>query len=282
MTSYSRRNFLVSAAALAGAAWSRPLGLPIGLQPYTVRGDLKQDCAGTLKKIAAIGYEQLELSESFYGMETRELQQLLKSLGMTTPAGHYGYPKDDSDWAKKIEHAKMFGIRYMITNTPSEWRKTLDGWRRAAARFNELGEQCRKAGIVAAYHNHHFEYKVMDGVLVYDELLRLTDPKLVAMELDCFWTRFAGHDPVSYLEKYPGRFPLLHIKGMKPGYKPSTGSVEGVPYTEVGSGIIDWKPIFQAAKKSGLKAYFVEQDECDRPPLDSIRISYDYLKKLEV
>jgi sugar phosphate isomerase/epimerase len=287
MTPLTRREMLGVTGLLATASWrggasARPLGLPIGLQPYTVRREMQQDCEGTLRKIAAIGYQDLEIGDPFYGQEPSGLRKLLKSLGMATSSGHYGYPKDTSEWAKSIDHAKSFGVKYMITSAPQEWRKSLDGWKRAAERFNELGAQCRKAGVAVAYHNHHFEYVVLDGKVAYDEFLRLTDPKLVLMELDCFWTTFAGKDPVAYFEKYPGRFPLLHIKDLKPGFPPSTDSFKGKPYAEVGKGIIDWKRIFQAAPKGGIKQYYVEQDECDRSPIESIRISYDYLKNLNV
>lgn len=287
MTSLNRRELLALAGLFANAtrsqiAFARPFGLPIGLQPYTVRDELKRDCQGTLRKVAAIGYQEMELSYDFYGQRPTELRKLLRSLGLATPSCHYPNPADNSAWAKSIDHARMFGVKYMITAAPSEWRKSLDGWKRAAERFNELGVQCQKAGVSAAYHNHHFEYQVFDGVVAYDELLRLTDPNLVKIEMDCFWTTFAGKDPVEYFHKYPGRFPLLHIKGLKKGFPPSTGDFEGRPYTEVGNGIIDWKRIFRAAPEGGLKYYYVEQDLCDRPCLESIKISYDYLNKLQV
>jgi sugar phosphate isomerase/epimerase len=146
-----------------------------------------------------------------------------------------------------------------------------------------VGAECQKQGLKAAYHNHHFEYKEVGGEPGYDILLRSTDPKLVTMEMDCFWTVFAGKDPVAYFEKYPGRFELLHIKDCKKGYKPQAGGkVEGNPFLEVGQGIIDWKRLFTAARaKAGTKQYFVEQDRCDRPPIESIRMSVDYLKKLK-
>ncbi len=116
------------------------------------------------------------------------------------------------------------------------------------------------AGIQFAYHNHNHEFRVYDGVIAYDQLLSSTDPALVKMELDCFWMTFAGKDPVEYMHKYPGRFPLLHIKGLKAGYKPTTGHFEGNPFTEVGNGVIDWKRIFEAAHVGGMKHYYVEQD----------------------
>ena len=235
-----------------------------------------------MKKVAAMGYQAVEISSSFYGRQPEELRTFLRSLGLATPSCTYPLPLNDSQWQQSMAHAKMFGVEYMITATRSEWRKTLDGWRRSGELFNRLGEQCQKAGLALAYHNHNSEYKVIDGVVVYDELLRSTDPKLVMMEMDCFWTTFAGKDPVEYFNRHPGRFPLLHIKDLKPGFPPSTEDPEGVPYTEVGKGIIDWTRIFKAAPKAGVKHYYVEQDECDRPCLESARISYDYLKKLAV
>jgi sugar phosphate isomerase/epimerase len=133
-----------------------------------------------------------------------------------------------------------------------------------------------------AYHNHNHEFRVYDGVVAYDELLRSTDENLVKMEMDCFWTTFAGKNPIAYSQKYPGRFPLLHIKDLKPGYQPTTGDFKGNPFCEVGQGVIKWAPIFEAAKQGGLRHYFVEQDMWDRPSLESARMSAEYLKKLNV
>jgi len=223
------------------------------------------------------------VGDPFYGWQPAKLRKLLDSLGLAAPSGHFPGPKDKSDWERSMELAKTLGVTCMITATRPEWRKSLDGWKRTGEYLNGLGAQCQKAGLVAGYHNHHFEYKVFDGVIAYDELLRSTDPGLVQMEMDCFWTTFAGKDPVEYFNKYPGRFPLLHIKDLKPGYAPTTDDdIKGIPYTEVGNGIIDWKRIFQAAPKAGVKHYFVEQDECDRPPLESAKISFEYLNRLEI
>ncbi len=284
MHSSNRREFLgftALAAAAASTASAKPFGLPVGIQPWTVRNELQRDVDGTLKQLAAMGYQEIEVAVPFYGKQVAELRSLLKSLGLSSPSGSFAYPKDDSEWDRSIEQAATLEMKYMITSAPSQWQKTLDGWKRAATRFNELGARCRKQGMVFAYHNHHFEYKVLDGVVAYDELLRSTDPASVVMEMDTFWTIFAGKDPVEYFQKYPGRFPLLHIKDLKSGYPPSTDAVKGNPFAEVGQGIIDWKRIFKAAK-AGLKHYFVEQDRWDREPLESARMSCDYLKKLKV
>jgi sugar phosphate isomerase/epimerase len=284
----SRRSFLGksvaagAAAAAVGRVSAKPLGLPIGIQPYTVRNELTQDLKGTIEKLAQMGYESIEIRGSFYGHTTEELQRVLKTFGLASPSGSYEYPQDDGTWAKSIELAKLLNVKYMITTVPKEWIQSLDGWKRAAERFNELGAACKKAGIQLAYHNHNYEFKSFDGRVAYDEFLRLTDPELVAMELDCFWAVFAGKDPIEYFKRYPKRFPLLHVKGLKAGFEPGFTSPKGNPFTEVGSGVIDYKPIFKAAGAAGLKHYFVEQDRWDRPPLESARISCEYLRKLEV
>jgi sugar phosphate isomerase/epimerase len=283
----NRREFLAAAGVAAGAIWSRragaaPLGMPIGIQPYTVRNEMQKDLEGTLKKLVAMGYGAIETGIPFYGKTAAEERDLLKSVGLVSPSGFYWSPKEKADWDRNIEHAKTVGITYMITVAPEGWTKTLDGWRRTADRFNELGAVCKKAGTVLAYHNHNFEFRKFDGVTGYDELLRLTDPELVKMEMDCFWTTMAGRDPVTYLEKHPGRFALLHVKDMKKGYEPTTESPKGNPFTEVGTGIINYVPIFKAAPKGGVKQYYVEQDNWDRPALESARMSCEYLKKLSV
>ena len=283
----SRREFLAFSGVAAQAAWSggaaaRPLGIPIGIQPYTVRNELAKDVEGTLRELAGMGYESIEVSAPFYGKQPAELRTLLKSLRLIAPSGGFGDPKSDADWARSIENAKTLGAKYMIVTAPSEWTRSLDGWKRAAERFNKLGAEARKAGVAVVYHNHHFEYKVFDGVKAYDQLLRSTDPALVNMEMDIFWTTFAGEDPLAYFEKYPGRFPLWHLKDLKKGYPPSTDKFEGNPFAPIGAGIIDWKRIFSGAKQAGLKYYFVEQDRWDKPPLECARESCEFLKKFTV
>src|SRR6202040_2466975 len=145
-------------------------------------------------------------------------------------------------------------------------RKEVDGWKRAAETFNRAGEAAQKAGIQFAYHNHAFEFEpseVLGGKLPYDFLLAETDPKLVTMELDLCWISVAGKDPVAYFEKYPGRFPLVHVKdyvndpNATSSYAGATGSVEFKGrLADVGKGTIDFKRIFAASEKGGIKHYF--------------------------
>ena len=289
-----RRDFLrrsaigVSAIAASASApkWLRanPYGLPVGLQVYTVRHELSKDLMGTLKKVAATGYQEIELGD-FFGKSPAEFVDFMNELGLKAPSGHYGFKRLGAGWEKAIEDAKAAGIKYMVNSSLEDKdRKSLDGFKKAAEVFNKAGEQTKKAGIQFCYHNHNFEFTRFGDTLGYDLLLKETDPQVVRFELDCFWMTHAGHDPVKYFENHPGRFPLLHIKDLKKGIPPSTTSDTpyGNPFTEVGKGVIDWTRIFTAAKGGGLEHYFVEQDTCDLPPLESIWISYEYLHNLTV
>jgi sugar phosphate isomerase/epimerase len=304
----TRWEFLKSIAGIAAlfasrSALSDPLGLPLGIQLMDVRNDLSSDFAPTLRKLAAMGYRQVEAhivpdtgQIDYNGGTPGEFRKMLNDAGLKISSCHFGTPKDDSEWARNIEAAHTLGLEYMVCSEPwppldaSESRpagtQSLETWKRIAKFLNHLGTLCQRSGIEFAYHNHNAEYRVYDGVVAYDELLRSTDPALVKMEMDCFWTTYAGKDPVSYLQKYPGRILLLHIKDLKPGYKPNFEPVLGVrsgkdnPFCEVGSGTIDWKRIFAAAPH--IKHYYVEQDYCDRPCLESAHRSAEYLKALEI
>lgn len=224
----------------------------------------------------------MELS-GFSKKTAPEISKSLNASGLTCPCAHYQISDFRNDLDAHIAFAKEIGISYMVLAylQPAE-RKTLDDYRHLADFFNKVGEQCQKAGIQFAYHAHNFEYTVYDGVVAFDDLLAHTDPNLFKVELDCYWITRAGKDPVEYLKKYPGRFPILHIKDMKPGHPPTTDVIKGGDaFTEVGRGSIDWKTIFEAAE-GGLKHYFVEQDKCGGPPIESAKISYDYLHNLQV
>jgi len=285
----SRRQFLrrtVTAATAPGLSvlgrkslHANPLGLPIGLELYTVRNELEKDFAGTIKKVAAIGYKEVELY-AFLNKPASEIRRVIADNGLVCPVAHYDMTLEPK-LAKEIAYAHELGLKYMLIAwlTP-EQRTPLDKYKRHAEFFNRAGEEAKKAGIQFGYHHHNFEFKTVEGVVPFDELLRWTDPRLVKIELDCFWMTWAGRDPVAYMTRDPERFPLLHIKDRKPGMGTSTDVDDKPgPFTEVGRGVIDWKPIFAAAKP-GVKHYFVEQDFCDRPTIESARISYEYLRSL--
>jgi sugar phosphate isomerase/epimerase len=312
MRSVSRRQFLqrsgLGVAAATGyltvnSPWqalrANALGLPIGLQLYTVRELLSKDYEGTIRDIGKIGYQEVEL----FGEQTRpaaELKQLLQSAGLRAPSAHYSVKDLKGDVAAKIAYAKELGLSYMVCAFPAiadpsritpmpgdnEFKVilrdiNLDDFKAMADLFNKVGEQTRKAGIQLGYHNHNLEFRSFGGVVAYDELLRRTDPALVKMEMDIGWVTIAGQDPIALLKKYPGRFPLLHVKDVKPGVKPAL-TIEGdAPTTPVGAGSIDWTKLFAAARTAGVTHYFVEQETFDGPPLDALKASYDYLHAMK-
>ncbi len=303
MISTNRRQFLLDTAlGLGGVALALrptrpmhadPFGIPVGLQLYTVRQAMQKDIEGTLKKVAAVGYPEVELF-SFFGKTPAQLRQLLDEAHLTAPSGHSTASDLRVNPQAKVDYAKQLGLKYLVCAFPAPANPslfkgtisrdlTLNDWKWLAGFFNKVGEQCQQAGLHFCYHGHNFEFREYDGVVAYDYLLQHTDPKLVNFEMDCYWVSRAGRDPVAYFEKYPGRFPLLHIKDMKPGFPPTTDIGEGAKaFTEVGRGVINWKRIFQHAHTAGMKYYFVEQDVCSDPVFQCIKISYDYLHHLQV
>ena len=255
----------------------------IGLQLYTVRDQMKADFEGTLAKVAAIGYKEVEFA-GYFDHSPKDVRAILDRLGLVSPATHVPYDVLTDKWPAQLESAKVIGQSYIVNPwIPEEARKTEDDWKRAAETFNRAGAESKKAGIQFAYHNHWFEFLPVNGKLPYDTLLTLCDKNLVKMELDLCWITVAGADPLKYFDRYPGRFPLVHVKDVKTLPKITTGGPQNfgdtVDLTEVGSGIIDWKRIFAQSEKAGIKHYIVEHD---RPtaPFDSIKTSYEYLQKL--
>ena len=277
----NRRKFIqTSSAAVLGLAIA-PYGFKkrkaLGLQLYTVRDQMKEDVKSTLKKLEEIGYTELEAAGysdgKIYNMAPKDFRTLIDDLGFTMPSGHYGPPHLRGDWAKAVEDATILGHKYMVCAwLPEGEREPMDDFKRNLERFHKAGETCKKAGIQFAYHNHAFEFVKLDGELPMDYLVKNSDKSLLQFELDLFWIIKAGYDPVTYFYKYPGRFPLWHVKDMEDGAEKT--------FTEVGNGIIDFEKIFQEASTSGLKHFFVEQDQCKRPPLESVEISYKNLSKL--
>ncbi len=256
----------------------------IGLQLYTVRDLMKQDFDGTLAKVAAIGYKEVEFA-GYFDHSPKDVRAAVDRHGVTAPSAHIDYKSLGEKFPEVIEAAKVVGHEYLVNPwIEEEIRKQPDGWKHAAETFNRAGEACKKAGIQFAYHNHWFEFLPVNGKLPYDLLLTECDPNLVKMELDLCWITVGGQDPLKYFDRYPGRFPLVHVKDVKRVPPVTAGGAQdfGSPMkdmTEVGSGIIDWKKIFAQSDKAGIKHYFVEHDN-PKKPLESIKKSYDYLASL--
>lgn len=282
-----RRTFLSvlgAAAVSVRPRWldGRPAGGPvdtpiaklgtIGIQLYTVRRELARDVEGTLAKVAEIGYREVEFAGYPYGT-AQSLRQILDRLGLRAPSSHVGFHSLRGDWDRTLEQAATVGQRYVVVAfvSPNE-RRTMDDWKRIAALLNKAGEAARAKGLILAYHNHDFEFVPLDGRLPYDLLLQETDPRLVQLELDLYWITKGGQDPLTYFDRWPGRFPLVHVKDM-----------DATPrrfFAEIGKGTIDFKRIFRKAKQAGIRHYFYEQDEMAGSPFDSARLSYEYLRSL--
>jgi sugar phosphate isomerase/epimerase len=276
----TRRDFLMKAGMAAAATAMfpsmgfKPANKKTGLILYTVRQDMDKDVNGTLKAVAEIGYNWVEAANYsnglFYKLKPVEFRKKVEGLGMKFLSSHNG-GMNTSNIDKMVGEASEAGLKYLILpSLPGDWGKSLDGYKQAADFFNIAGKKCKKAGIKFGYHNHWTEFKTIDNQIPYDILLKNTDPSLVTFEMDLCWLTAGGQNPLDYFAKYPGRFELWHIKDLSTDKKDAT----------LGEGTIDFKPIFAAAKKSGMKYFFVEQDNCKtHTPLESAKVSRDFLLK---
>lgn len=279
-----RREFVCSAAGLLlggaatgllgcgrGSEAGRPPFGPVGVQLYTVRSLLEEDFADTIERIAEIGYDHLEFA-GYYDRTPDEVGALLDRLNLNTPSAHSGLDVLREDLDREIERARALDQAFVVCPYLSDRdRGGLDAYRALADEFNRIGARCREAGLRFAYHNHDFEFESRDGRILYDVLLERTDPEVVEMELDVYWIVHAGHDPIAYFERYPGRFPLLHVKDR----------TESGAMASVGEGAIDWPTLFSYADQAGTEYFLVEHDDPD-DPLASLDRSHRYLSELEV
>jgi len=302
MREISRRAFLktASASAACAALWkgvprlmAEPLGLPLGLQLYSVRDILPKDYEGTLKQLSAIGYREVEAA-GFFGRTPAQVKLAMDQAGLHCVSAHYPMvqllPKVD----ETIQFGKDLGLDYIVCASPGlkdasgvkapsradRESMTLDDWRWNAEQFNRIGERVHAAGMKFAYHNHTPEFRSENGVMFYDELLRSTDPSKVAMELDCGWAIVAGQNPVNLLTRYPAHISMLHVKDFK--ITAAVTPANAPPSTELGRGTIDYRPIFEAAKKAKIEHAFVEQEEFDMPAMEALKVDADYMRALKV
>jgi sugar phosphate isomerase/epimerase len=287
MLDMDRRTFLgtMAAAALAGGgARAASIG-QVGMQLYTVRTDLEKDFAGTLSKVAAIGYKEVEFA-GYFNHTPQQVKEALKANGLTSPSAHVDYALLGPDkWPAVLEAAHTIGHTFIVNPWIDETIRAQPGsWKRIAETYNRAGEASKKAGIQFAYHNHNFEFAPVDGKLPYDVLLEECDPALVKMELDLCWISAAGKDPLEYFKRYPGRFPLVHVKGLSkliPGGAATPIDQLLPAISDVGHGdVIDWKRIFSHASQAGITHYFVEHD-VSKAPFETLAASYAYLHQLQ-
>ena len=297
---------LLGRSAIAGTFTGKKAVPPIGLQLYTLGDLMTTDPQGTLQKLAAIGYKELETAGSqkgnFYGYKPKELAAMIKAAGMNWRSAHVGgaaftmesimkmaKTAEDSARIKKMmerykdmpkslnlkenyqelaDAAAEGGISYLVCSSIPV--STLDEIKTAVDVFNKSGEACKKVGVQFAYHNHTSEFDEVEGHRPFDYILTNTDKNLVKMELDLAWATKAKQDPAALFKMHPGRFPLWHVKDL---------DKEKMNPAEVGTGVVDFKHIFDNAKESGMKYFFVEQDGAPQP-MQNVTNSYNYLKKM--
>ena len=258
-------------------AWSKPIGLEI----YTVRDEFAKDPAGTLEKVGATGYREVEIS-----IETpaETLKARLSAANLAAPSTYTEAPKEVESWKKTLGRVHPYGFRYVVIGDNPQLDS--EAWKRRAELFDQCGRLAQQAGMQFCYHAHFHEFAPLGDTCGYDIMLSRCDPELLKMEMDVFWVTYAGQNPLGYFQKYPGRFPLLHIKDFKLGFPTSTSNFPydsgPNPFAPVGQGRVDWVKIFAHAPQAGVQHIFVEQDRCDTSPFKAIETSFNYLKNLRL
>jgi len=247
--------------------------IPIGLQLYTVRDALASDFAGTMRRVAALGYAGVELAGTG-GLSAEALRDLLTETGLTLVGSHVALVELERDLDGVIAYYRVAGApRVGVPYLPDE-RQNPAGFRALAAALNAMGADLKAAGLELYYHHHAFEFADHDGARGMDILLNETDPALVSIECDVYWVRHAGLDPAAFIREHAGRFDLVHLKDM------TAEGPQGHTFAEVGEGVIDFRPIMAASEAQGVAWYIVEQDRCARPCMESARISLDNLRRM--
>lgn len=254
---------------------------PLAIQLYTVRDAVSENLEKALEKLADLGFSELEIygyNGTFFGKSRNEFLAILKNVGLKVISSHHttGILHQEkgtliNDWEKSIEDLHFIGSKYMVCSYLFPEERTFENYKKLPELLNKSGELTGKVGIQFAYHNHDFEFEKLDAQqTIYDFILENTSFDSVKMELDLYWISKAGLDPLFYFEKYPKRFPLWHIKDMK---------LKTKDFAEIGNGTVDFKRIFEAKEKAGLKHWFLEQDSSDKNIFESIQISKKYISE---
>ncbi len=279
-----------------------PLGLAPGVQLWSVREQLKQDLSGTLRKLHSIGYREVELFE--LPLSPREFRKQVEDAGLNCVSGHFELMSFKNPAV--IAAVQELGLKYMILVFPelTAWKGqsvdenftqfvpryehiSIADYQWNADQLNKYGATLKQLGIKAGFHNHAIDLKDLgNGQHGLDYLIQHTDPDFVCFEMDCGHVVHAGYDPIAYLNRYPTRIELLHLKDLVRGYHISTSldTEEKDRNSEIGAGVIDWRKLFQAVSHAGhVKHYFVEHEgKMDVPPLEALQKSYNYLQALKI
>jgi len=282
--SFSRRDLFRGAAAAIPLRTAFAASLPaIGVQLYTVRSIVEKEPAGTLKAIDEIGYREAEATSGNLDKIWADLKQTrLKPVSVHIDNALFK-PENKDKFSSTIADVKGKGFTYAVyPYVPPAARHGADTFKELAETLNRAGAECKKAGLKLCYHNHAFEFQQFGSQNGLEIMMDAVDKSTVGLELDAFWVSVGGHDPVELLNKYKGRVDLLHVKDKADGTPVQYNeTVPKTAFKEAGKGILDWPKVLKAANAAGVKHYFVEQDQTPGNPVDSLRVSYDYLHALK-
>lgn len=285
----TRRTFIVNTSLATTAILASPSFAftmnkkEIGLQLYTLRHELPNNVKETLEKVALAGFTTVEtygfsIEKQFWGLSPVELKQILDKNNLKAVSGHYNLGSFLADGntvelIAAIEAAKILKSEYLVIPwVEAPLRKSIENYKSIATRLNLAGKMCQQAGLKLAYHNHDFEFEKHDSVTGFETLLNETDKKIVSFELDLYWVVFSGLNPVDLFNENPGRFTMWHVKDMD--------KIDRKLNTEIGNGSIDFKSIFMEVKASGMKHFFVEQENNYHPnTFEAIKTSCDFISK---
>jgi len=247
-----------------------------GIQLYTLRNDIPKDPKAILEKVSSFGFKQLEGYEGdqgiFWNMKPKEFKTYINDLGMEMVSSHCDI---HSDFEQKAAEAAEAGLKYLICPFIGP-QKSVEAWKEVTDKFNTCGEICQKNGIRFAYHNHAYSFKPFSGMIPQDFMMENTDPELVDHEMDIYWVVTGGADPIEYLDKYPNRFKLCHVKD-----RSKDAGDERQASCNLGTGIIDFPSILKRANERGMEYFIMEQERYDdSTPLESAEIGANYLKEL--
>ena len=281
----SRRHFLRN-SALTGLACSMPFknelmamaanSKPFGIQLWTVKQALYKDTMGVFKQLAAAGYKKVEGFEGdmglFWGMKHTEFKKVMDDLGMNFVSSHC---ENTMDFERKAAQAGEIGMKYLICPHKGA-QPSIDNYKKFADEFNNCGEIAKKNGLRFAYHNHDYSFIPMNGVVPQDVMMKNTDPKIVDFEMDLYWTRVAGIDPLAYMDKNPNRFKLVHVKDLV-----KTNTPKGHESCVIGKGTIDYKTLLPQVAKRGVQHMILEQEDyTGTNEVDAAKVDAAYVKTL--
>lgn len=243
--------------------------IPVGVALYTIRDQLRRDFRGSLEKVHQIGYEAIELFERPVDISISDQRQIYEHLGLQVIGMHAPFNATDFDMEKTADYLQQIGGKYIAISMKFDSKEDVS---KKIYQLNQLGWRAQKHGVQVLYHNHNWEFEVIDGKYILDVLVHGTDPDVIKIELDTYWVHHGGENPARYMKKLGERCAILHIKDMEPGSEQF--------FAEIGTGLLNFSEIISVADNIGVRWMIVEQDASRRDPFNSLEISYENLKTL--